>query len=58
MSEDPTSFETIGQFVELPDAIVAMENCEGRLMVTLADGRIADMTDWFKEGNTDEPSRG
>lgn len=34
--------------VEMPDAVVGMETRDGRLLVTLADGRTIDMTDWFE----------
>ena len=49
---DPDSFEPEGGGVEMPSAIVAMGEKDGRFFVVLEDGRTVDMTDWLDGGGT------
>lgn len=41
-------FSSDWQSVEMPEEVVALDNADGRLIVTLASGRVVDMTDWFQ----------
>ena len=51
MQDDPTNFDARPGYgcVEMPSEVASLENREGRLLVTLKDGRLIDMTDWFSD---------
>ncbi len=50
MSIDRTDAdEWMPRAAEMPGLIIDMINVDGRLYVTLADGRTIDMTDWFAD---------
>ena len=43
------------RYVEMPERVERLELVDGALMVRLEDGRIIDMTDWFKD-QSDRPN--
>jgi hypothetical protein len=39
-----------GDCLTMPEEVVALDNCDGRLIATLVGGRVVDLTDWFNPG--------